>query len=297
MIFLVLLLYVVIASTFITGVFALQASQPFFLTGVRMLLSGSAMLLYALQNKNNHIKRQHLLAFLAMCLVHIAIPFGLEFWALQYVTPAKTALLWNLTPFITALYAFCMFQERMSVLKVVGLVIGFVGFFPVIYEQLPTEVGLRALGAVSTAELALLVAVASAAYAWILFKYLMQQGYSPSMINGFSMFGGGIISLVVSGYIEQWSPLPVSIWSQFIWSLVVLILTGSIISYNLYGYLLKRYSPTFLSFAGFLTPFFTLCMQLVVFGGSVTLGYGISLIAVTIGLYLFYSQELKEGIS
>lgn len=294
MIALVLLLYVIISSTFITGVYALQASQPFFLTGVRMLLAGVGMLAYALWYEPFRIKRQHILALCAMCVFHIAIPFGLEFWALQYVTPAKTALLWNLTPFITALYAFFLFQERMTPMKIVGLLIGFVGFLPVIIEQVPQEVGLRSLFAVSSAELALVVAVASSAYAWMLFKTLMHKGYTPLVINGIAMFGGGICCLIASGYLENWQPVPVMMWGQFVWSLITLIITGSVISYNLYGYLLNKYSPTFIAFAGFLTPFITFCMEYVFFGGTVTTAFIISLFAVTVGLYLFYRDELKE---
>jgi drug/metabolite transporter (DMT)-like permease len=137
------------------------------------------------------------------------------------------------------------------------------------------------------------IAVISSAYGWVLMRALLQKGYSILFLNGLSMFSGGFLALGVSALTEKWQQgLPVTDYFSFIVTLFLLILIMNGAFYNLYGYLLTRYSATFLSFAGFTCPFFAhffgwlflaepFCYELLIATGIVTLG-----------LFLFYRAEL-----
>jgi drug/metabolite transporter (DMT)-like permease len=57
------------------------------------------------------------------------------------------------------------------------------------------------------------------------------------------------------------------------------------------------YSATALSFFGFIIPFFTSIMGWFWLGEEVNIWFFISLIIVSFGLYLFYQEELKQGIT
>ncbi|MCV5950917.1 DMT family transporter, partial [Escherichia coli] len=65
--------------------------------------------------------------------------------------------------------------------------------------------------------------------------------------------------------------------------------------YNLYGTLLKRYSATFMSFAGFTTPLFTALFGWLVLGEIVTWPFYVSFCIVLLGLVLFDQEELKQS--
>ena len=113
---------------------------------------------------------------------------------------------------------------------------------------------------VSWAEIALIAAVFSSVYGWILFKKIINEfEYTPIMANGISMMIGGCLALThsyMSG--ESWSPIPVisGQYAAFIECAFWMTIIPNVICYNLYGFLLKRFSATFMSLAGLVTPLF-----------------------------------------
>src|SRR5437762_2593936 len=102
MIFLAILEYAILASTFTIAKVAIRYADPLFLIGVRMIVSAPIMLLiHRFQKKHSFkIARPDIGRFILVGLFHIFLPFVGEFWALQYVSSAKTAITYSLTPFI-----------------------------------------------------------------------------------------------------------------------------------------------------------------------------------------------------
>jgi len=69
---------------------------------------------------------------------------------------------------------------------------------------------------------------------------------------------GGILAAITSLATEHWflKP-PVNNVSAFLMLTGGIIIVCNILYSNLYGYLLHRYTATFISFAGFMCPIFT----------------------------------------
>ncbi len=184
----------------------------------------------------------------------------------------------------------------MSSQKWLGLTVGFLGFLPILIDQSSTEELTGNFWIFSWAELAVCVAAISSVYGWILLKKLIQvDQVSPMLANGFSMLIGGVMALAHSSYVENWNPVPVTDYLPFIECSLLLILVSNFICYNLYGHLLKKFTATFMSFAGFITPLFTAFFGWVIFGETVSSAFYFSMIIVFSGLILFYKEELKVG--
>ena len=81
---------------------------------------------------------------------------------------------------------------------------------------------------------------------------------------------------------------------DFLLNLIAVVLISNIVCYNLYGYLLKKYTATFVSFAGFMGPLFTALYGWILLGETVTWHFYASSIIVFIGLYFFYQEELQD---
>jgi len=196
-----------------------------------------------------------------------------------------------------------------------GLFIGVFGLLPVLYADAPQEQITGEIMFFSTAEIALLIGICCAAYGWIVMKQLTyHKGYSPLTMNGFAMFVGGILLFASSFLLEGWPtithspetdiPFITSLFSAYISAPVVmvifyllcLILVANIIFYNLYSYLLHHYSATFLSFSGFTCPLFAALFGWFFLGEQISLSFFITVVGVSIGLIIFYQEELKKPI-
>lgn len=295
--FLVIVLYAVLAATFTLAKNALFYASPCFLIGFRMILAGSILLGYQLFKNPGvlkNIKPAHYSKFFVTALFHIYCAFVLEFWALQYISALKTVLIYSLTPFISALLAYLLLGHKLTKLKVAGIIIGTTGLAPVLLSQSTGEQAFSTIFSLSVPEVVLLGAVFSAAYAWFRVKELMDKGYHFALINGITMLIGGILSLLTSFIVEGFQP-PVSDWSGFLFWVLLLVLFANGIFYNMYGWLMNRYSITFISFAGFLCPTFATLFEWLFFSGVITWHYLLCLVLVTGGLWLFYKDELKTA--
>lgn len=318
----VLLLYMFLASTWVIGKAALVYSQPIFLIGMRMTIGGILLLTFVRMFHKDQwkLKKEDFWLFAQIAFFHIYFSFILEFWSLKYVTSAKASFMFNLSPFITALFSYLFFSEAMSVKKWVGLLIGFIGSLPVLFGNEPaSEMATKHFfGILSFPELCLLMSATAGVYGWIVMKKLVvNKHYSPIFVNGIGMFFGGLAAFLTSfGFEEKpllknalcgTMPTPVNTnipWSWFgvCWAdflafmgyVFLLILVANIIFYNFYGFLLKKYTPTFLSLVGLLCPLFAACMGWIFLGETVSWTFFASLAIILLGAYIFYKDELQQ---
>jgi drug/metabolite transporter (DMT)-like permease len=239
------------------------------------------------------LNRTSIIKVLLLGFFNIYLTNILEVWGLKYLTSFKTCFIYSLSPFLSALISYIMLKEVLTKRKWLGFIVGFIGFWPVIANQSQQELSAGVLGAFSFAELAVFLAVISSVIGWILLKQLVHNGSCPPVVaNGYSMLFGGVLATIHSLCCEQWNPLPVSNYTVWLESALFLIIVSNIICYNLYGYLLKRFSQTFLAFAGLSTPLFTALFGWIFHSEIIGVWFFTSIAIVFIGLFLFYFEEM-----
>ena len=312
---LVLLMYMFFATTFVFGKMALAYSEPMFFIGIRMIVAGVLLLAYQYLRCPKELTYDKKLwwLYLHIILFHIFAAFTLEFWALKYVAASKACLIYNLSPFVTALYAYILTNERLTIKKWVGLGIGFIGALPILLSQSYMEAGAGTLLRISLPEIALLGAVASSAYGWLTMKKLMQANQSFVTVNGIGMLGGGMLAMISTLCLEGKPHLSMpavknslDILVERAWGAtcapyllfglytIIMIVIANIICYNMYGYCLARFSPTLLSFAGFTTPLFAALFDWLFIGEAISWAFAFSAMLTFWGLYIFYSAEIEN---
>lgn len=294
MILLAILEYAILASTFTIAKVAVSYADPLFLIGVRMTSAAPLMFLVHKFQRGSSFKinRKDWPAFFGVAVFHIFLPFIGEFWALQYVSSAKTAITYSLTPFIAAMLSFFLLKKKITVLQTIGLVIGMLGLLSIFISG---DIAYSyEFFFISVPEIVLFLAVISASYAWFIVADLMGRGYGISFINGVGMFIGGIMSLILWAVISQGeSPIKADFGSFVFWTFA-LVLVANVISYNLYGYLLRYLSINFMSALGFLCPIFASIFGMVMLGEHLGMSHFIALILVVFGLWLFYREEINR---
>lgn len=297
--FYVILLYALFASVFTISKIALEYTQPFFLVGTRMVIAGIILISYQffIQKQSFSFNRAIWWRILLLATFNIYLTNVLEFWGLRYLTSFKTCFIYSLSPFISALFCYFLFSERLSSKKLLGLGIGFIGFLPILLSHSSSEELGGQFFLFSWAELAVMLAATLSVYGWILLKQLINEHHlSPLTANGISMCIGGILALIQSGLVEEWQPIPTTDLSTFLECTLLLVVISNLICYNLYGHLLKKYSPVFMSFAGFITPLFTALFGWFFLGEIVTWPFYLSFAVVLGGLWIYEQDELKKSI-
>lgn len=294
--YLVVVLYSLFAGVFIIQKTALEYTEPLFLVGSRMAVAGLMLLAYQYFAKGETVRLQtkHIIRLVCLAFFNIYLTNILEVWGLKYLTSAKTCFMYSLSPYFAALLSYYLFKEKLSNKKWLGLIIGFIGFLPILINHTTEEEAFGSFLIFSWPELAVLGAAFCSVYGWILLRQLIKENdYSPMLANGFSMFLGGLMALSNSYLMENWNPVPVTEFKPFVECTLWLLLISNLIAYNFYGYLLKRFSATFLSFAGFITPLLTALFGWFFLGETISWPFYLSAVIVLSGLLIFYQEELR----
>lgn len=302
--FLLILLSAFSASTYTLGKILLTYSPPIFLISVRLIIAGLVFLLYYyLKNKKfPKLYNSDYWLFAQVSFFCFFFAYIMEFWSLQYMSSSKTAFLYSLSPAIAALFSYYVFHEKMTFKKACGLALSLIGTLPVVIASSPSE-GFN-LFFISLPELAIFSAIVSFSYGWVVIRKGIKKHALPIIfINGVGMFFGGIAALITSylfettslnpAWISQW--FPVTSLLPFIGYSFFLILFGNIICYLLYGFLLQRYTATFVTFGELMTPAFAALFGWFFLGESIPVPFMISMIILLIGLYIVYSEEQRQG--
>jgi len=301
LIILAILTYSIWSSTFALAKLALQYSPPVFLTGVRMLLSSLFLLGYLLIFSRNFfkLKAKEWLSLGLLALFSIYLANILEFWALQYLSSSKACFIYSFSPFFTALFSYLYFNEKMTLQKVLGLLVGLLGILPVLVLQTDREEELFNISAfLSLPALAIIGATLCSVYGWILLRLIVKDRMiSPIMANGGSMMLGGLVATSHSFFTEKWQPFPVELGdvTHFLGWTILMALISNLLCYNLYGWLLKRLTATLLSFIGTFSPIFASIHGKIFLGEPFSWVIILSTGVVALGLWMVYATELRQG--
>lgn len=291
--YLIFFMYALLASTFSIGKLLIHMLPPIFLIAVRMIIAGtilSTSWYLFFKEKNESIRSSDAWLFGVVILFHILLPFTSEYIALQYISPSSACLMYNLSPFLSALFSYFIFQELMTQKKWIGFGIGILGILFYLQSQCCIDLGL------SWANGLMLISVITSSLGWIFVRILVKnRGYSTLLINGIAMFIGGWIALPISGYIGETVSIDVINIPHIVGLMTLMIVIANILFYNLYGYLLTKYTATFLSFVGFVTPLFAAFFEWMMFGVIVPHEFFLTVCIVGVGIFIFYQEELKQG--
>ena len=300
MIFLPMLLYALWSSTFPLGKMLLSYGPPVFLTGGRMVIGGIILLGFLAFKKRSEFKLniRQFASLLLLGVFSIYLSNICEFWGLKHLSAAKTCFIYSLSPFFAALFSYIHFGEKMTKRKWLGFSIGFLGFIPVLVTQKGSEELFSITSWLSLPELAVMGAALFSVYGWVILRLSVKdQMVSPTMANGTSMLFGGILALINSFFIDTWAPLPVAPidYSACLKTILLMTFVSNIVCYNIYGHLLKRFTTTFLSFVGLLSPIFASLTSWVLLGEKPSPVIFASTAIVLSGLWIVYKEEILQG--
>lgn len=300
LVFLSLLTFSLWTLSFSLGKIALESSSPIFLTAFRMGLGGVLIVSYLAIKKRNELKesREFFFPILVFSILAVYLTNVFEFWGLKYVSPAKACFLYSLSPFFSMILSYIHFREKITWQKTLALTIAIGALLPVLLFQSGAEELFRLSNFISLPELSIIAATFCSTYGWIVLRILVKnKSISPLVVNGIGMVLGSIIAFTHSLIFDAWNPIPVHAenFSSFMSSILLMTIISNLVCYNLYSFLLKRLTATFLSFVGLLSPIFTSLSSFLILGEPISWQIIVSTIFMLFAMWLVYHSELTEG--
>lgn len=293
----------VTAVTYTLNKLLMMYTIPAFIVASRMLIAGSLFLGYHwYKGRSFKVRPTDQFLFIQVGFLSFCISFLAEIWALQYLSTAKVALLYNLAPFAAAAFSYVFFDEKMTIKKFIGLSIGFLGFIPIL---IASDINVFDQAPFKLPDLVMALAAICYTYGWIALRKLTKRRlYTVGFINGISMIIGGVCSFIVSyaWYTFAYTTdhtlsafFPVSDATSFFALLIPLIAAGNLFSFYWYVRFLQRYTATFVTCVDLTGPIFSAFFGWLFLGEKVNVMFFLSCAAVLGGIYMFYQEELRQG--
>jgi drug/metabolite transporter (DMT)-like permease len=242
-----------------------ETLTPFTLVAGRLAI-GTAVLALAMRLTGQHLPRSrsaygHLLV---VALLGVVIPFSLITWGEQSIDSALAAILNGTVPlFAIVLAALLLPDEPMTVNRVAGLVLGFVGVVALFGPDLQTGSASAVAG-----ELALVVAAVAYAAAGVYARWKVRD-VSPLASAQLEIGYAFVITLVLAFAVE--SPLATHVRASSVLAVVWLGLVGSGLAFMAFFWLLGRWGATRTSMVAYLLPVVGILLGVLVRHEQVTL--------------------------
>ncbi|WP_245418504.1 DMT family transporter [Cohaesibacter intestini] len=218
-------------------------------------------------------------AFLMMGLLNNVIPFALIVWGQKTIASGLASILNASTPLFTILVAgLLLTDERMTLRKGFGVVIGFVGVVIMIGGD-----ALSGIGQGVWAQLAVLGAALSYAFAGVFGRRFKALGVEPVMTAAGQVSASSVILLPMVWLFD--TPQSLSVPSMgVIGALVALALVSTAFAYILYFGILERAGATNLLLVTFLIPVSAILLGAVVLGERLELLHFVGMGLIGCGL-------------
>ncbi len=247
-----ILLWVIIGSTYITIKIAIDTIPPFLMSGIRYVSSGALLILvYILipsqnnnygtnQSQNAQVThRDKLVSILnnrqwkEATIIGCALVLGgqgLLTWGEQYLSSSVTALLFSTVPIWVLLLGKIVYREKLKKFTVLGVITGTVGFVILIFPSLTAQF-VEIDSSSMKLEFVGIFALVIAAISWSVGSLYSSKADLPTNVllsTGMMLFVGGIFLIVLSIAIGELQNFHVSAISMpSMTSLLYLITVGS----------------------------------------------------------------------
>ena len=217
-----ILLWVIIGSTYIAIKIAIDTIPPFLMSGIRYVLSGGLLILaYILipsqnnnyqTNRNQNAQVSHRIKLLSILnkrqwkeatIIGFALILGgqgLLTWGEQYLSSSFTALLFSMVPIWILLLGKILYREKIKKFTLLGVITGTVGFVILIFPSLAAqfvEIDLPN----TKFEFVGIIALVIAAISWAVGSLYSSKADLPHNViisTGMMLFVGGFFLIVLS---------------------------------------------------------------------------------------------------
>ena len=261
------IIYFVWGSTFLAIRIGVHEVPPLLFAAMRFLIAGLVLFGWMIARGEPSPTRRQWMSVLLLAFLIFLIDYGLLFWAEQRVPSGVAAVMMATIPVFIALSEILFLRtQRLTVRLALALLIGIGGVVVLMSHSL----NLGGAPVDRPGAVALIIGSISWSIATVLSRKLPLPP-SKVMSSGTQMFAGGIMLAVTAAALGEFRDFHPSTVSSAAWfSLIYLIIAGSIIGFTAYVWLIHHESPTKVGTYAYVNP--VVAVLLGYFLGGETLG-------------------------
>lgn len=275
-------------STWLAIRLGLDDLTPLFSSGVRFLLASVfifiAMKIKGIKMDTDPVARK---IILLQTFFSFMIPFGFVYWAEQYIESALASLLFGFFPFSVIIFSRLLIKgEQISLDKALAIILGFLGVGLIFSEKLNLNF--------STDFVGILLVVISAVIQAFVAVIIKRDGahLNPLSMNLVPLFFAGLMMTVSSFIFEDTGSLRFS--AKAVSSILYLAFFGTITTFTIYYWLMKKISVVILSLISFITPIISVILGFLILDEKLSFMTLLGGSIVVSGIFAANYQGLKK---
>ena len=279
-------IYVIWGSTYLLNKIAVTELPAFMLAGIRFITAGCLIFVIAKFLKISlSVTKKQLGNSIIAGFLFLTFGNGVVVWALKYVDSGFAALEISAQPLVVLILMRILQGKRIQPMSLVGVGLGMIGIYLLVSQkQIISQEG-ALLG---------MILIFACMLSWAYGSLFVGKADLPPnyFVNtGYQMVTGGILLFIISGAIgEEWiSPLH---WSTPVrWSMILLVLLGSIVAFTAFNYLLKVVSPEKVATSSYVNPIIAMILGWYFLNETITAQSLIAAVILLTGVYFINTKK------
>ena len=241
------LVSVIWGSTWLAIKVGLESVPPFFAVAIRFTLAASILAVIArVRGERMLLDRDSVRVYLAMAFFSFSFPFALVYWGEQYIDSSLASILFAIYPFVVAIGShYFLPEEPLNPFKIIGILLGFAGVLVIFWSDI--HFGDSATWGMLAVLLSTLLQGTSLVIVKRKGKHL-----SPTMLSLGGMLIGIVVLYILAFSFEDASAI--SLDAKGIGSILYLGTFGTVVTFVVYYWLMKRVDAVYLSLVSLVTP-------------------------------------------
>lgn len=279
-------IYVIWGSTYLLNKIAVTELAPFMLAAIRFVSAGLLIFIIAkFMGKSLSLTRPQFFNTVFAGFLFLAFGNGVVVWALRFVDSGFAALVISAQPLVVLLFMRIFEGKKILPMSMVGVALGLIGIYLLVSQKEITSQENSILG---------IAMIFACLLSWSYGSLFVGKANLPTnhFVNtGYQMFTAGIILAVASLlFNEPWSQ-PTT-WSTPVqWSMVLLIIFGSIVAFTAFNYLLKVVSPEKVATSTYVNPVIAMLLGWYFLDENVTSQSAIAAAVLLTGVYFINTKK------
>ncbi|NJW52838.1 EamA family transporter [Salinimicrobium oceani] len=285
-------IYIIWGSTYLLNKIAVTELPPFMLASIRFITAG--LLIFGISKamgKSLRLTRAQFWNTVIAGFLFLAFGNGVVVWALRFVDSGFAALVISAQPLVVLLFMRILEGKKILPMSMVGVILGLIGIYLLVSQRQVTSSENSILG---------ILMIFACLLSWSYGSLFVGKANLPSnhFVNtGYQMFTAGII-LGISSLLfdEPWSS-PAAWSTPVLYSMLLLIIFGSIVAFTAFNYLLKVVSPEKVATSTYVNPVIAMILGWYFLDEQITLQSAIAAAVLLTGVYFINTKKKLAVLS